>query len=67
MITGKVLKMGRCAVYVVLLGDNKAISEFIKRWKTQNVDIDSHGKSCKEKMMSILCQQQIEMVHHIRR
>merc|ERR1712227_554433 len=35
-------------------GDKCNISKFLLNWKTTNIDVDSHGKPCKEKMMQIL-------------
>ena len=35
-------------------GDKCNISKFLLQWKTTNIDVDSHGKPCKEKMMQIL-------------
>lgn len=60
-ITGKVVKAGPRKVTIVLLGKSRAIVEFARRWRTQNVDIDSHGRPCKEKMMTILCQRSIQV------
>lgn len=55
-ITGKVLKMEQRqhGIYVVLLGGAKELAEFVSRWKTQNVDVDSRGRHCKEKMITFL-------------
>ena len=60
-VTGKIVKAGSRNITVVLLGKNRAIAEFARRWRTQNVDVDSHGKPCKEKMMTVLCQQAIQV------
>ena len=30
--------------------------QYVVRQKTENVDVDSHGRSCKEKMMKVLCE-----------
>ena len=56
-IRGKVLNAGLNAIYVVLVGSISSVSELLQRWKTQNIDVDSQGKPCKEKMISILCRQ----------
>ena len=59
-LSGKVLHTGPHSIYVVIVGTNDSgdasVSEFLKRWKTQNVDIDSQGRLCKEKLLSVLCQ-----------
>lgn len=65
-VTGKVVKSGPHNITVVLLGKSRAIEEFVRRWKTQNVDIDSHGRPCKEKMITVLCQQMLPVVSHER-
>ena len=57
-IRGKVLNAGLNAIYVVLVGSIPSVSELLQRWKTQNIDVDSQGKPCKEKMISILCRKQ---------
>lgn len=38
------------SVYLILIGNSNSLSEFSKRLKTHNVDLDSKGKPCKEKM-----------------
>ena len=58
-IHGKALNGGAHSIYVVLIGTNNTLSEFLRRWKTQNVDVDSKGKPCKEKLMRILCQEML--------
>lgn len=40
--------------YVVLLeGDKGDVDQYLVNWKTQCVDVDSKGKPCKEKMLTI--------------
>lgn len=56
-IQGKVLSAGTHFIFVVLSGSREDVGEFLHRWKTQHVDVDSRGKPCKEKMMSVLCRQ----------
>ena len=56
-IAGKLLRTGCHEITAVLFGERRVMGEFLKRWKTQNVDIDSHGRPCKEKMLTVLCQQ----------
>ena len=55
--SGRVINAGRRAIYIILVGSNSKLSEFLRRWRTQSVDVDSQGKPCKEKLISILCQQ----------
>ena len=59
-LSGKVLNTGLHSIYTVITGEGREVDEFLKRWKTQCVDIDSHGRPCKEKMISILCQEVIK-------
>ena len=41
--------------YVVVLTGRKCdVDQFLVNWKTQCVDVDSKGKACKEKLMSVL-------------
>ena len=60
---GKILHTGPHSIYVVIVGVNDSggasVSEFLKRWRTQNVDVDSQGRPCKERLLSILCQRQL--------
>jgi len=39
---------------VVLTGSKCDVDQFLVNWKTQCVDVDSKGKPCKEKLMSVL-------------
>ena len=59
-IRGKVLNAGLNTIYVVLVGSSPSVSEFLQRWRTRNIDVDSQGKPCKEKMISILCRQKFD-------
>lgn len=43
-------------IFILLQGNQKAIKEYIVRNRTTNVDVDSKGKSCKERMLSVLCE-----------
>ena len=60
---GKILHGGPHSIYVVIVEVNDSggasLSEFLKRWRTQNVDVDSQGRPCKERLLSVLCQQQL--------
>lgn len=39
----------------MITGVASSIEAFITRLKTQKIDVDSTGKPCKEKMMSVIC------------
>ena len=41
-------------IFVELTGMERDVKSFLKQWKTQNVDIDSRGKPCKEKLISVV-------------
>lgn len=43
-------------ILILLQGRKENIKEYIHLQKTVKVDVDSSGKRCKEKMMSVLCE-----------
>lgn len=45
-------------ILLLLQGDLKDIQNFIFRLRTVNIDVDSHGRSCKERMAKVLAQMQ---------
>ncbi|XP_066536241.1 RWD domain-containing protein 3 [Hoplias malabaricus] len=53
-LTGR-LYMGK-TILILLQGGRKSIKEYIHLQRTAKVDVDSSGKRCKEKMMSVLCE-----------
>ena len=59
-IHGIILHTGSHSIYVVISGtSSSSVGEFLKRWRTRNVDVDSQGRPCKEKLLSVLCQCQL--------
>nr|XP_054762199.1 RWD domain-containing protein 3-like [Lytechinus pictus] len=52
-IMGRIIFVERL-ILILLEGHQARVKEFILRLKTQKVDVDSSGKACKEKMMSVL-------------
>ncbi|XP_077189074.1 RWD domain-containing protein 3 isoform X1 [Paroedura picta] len=52
-ITGRVMFMGKM-IFILLQGDKSSIKEYLVLQKTSKVDVDSRGKKCKEKMISVL-------------
>ncbi|XP_072172210.1 RWD domain-containing protein 3-like [Diadema setosum] len=52
-LTGKIFFVDKL-ILVLLEGQQKNVKEFVLRLRTQKVDVDSSGKSCKEKMMTVL-------------
>ena len=60
---GTILHTGPHFIYVVIseLDDcgGASLNEFLKRWRTRNVDVDSLGRPCKERLLTVLYQQQL--------
>ena len=46
----------RPAIFVCLLGEEIAIKQVLKRWRTSRVDVDSKGNPCLERMMSVIAE-----------
>jgi len=45
----------RPRIIVIIVGDSSTdVSNFLKRWRTSKVDVDSRGKACLERMMTVL-------------
>ena len=48
-------------IFVVIGGkDQTNVSSFLKRWRTSRVDIDSKGKPCLERMMTVVIEGYVE-------
>ena len=45
-------------IFLLLAGKDSDVREYLRRHKTCNVDVDSSGKPCKERMMNVLVQEQ---------
>jgi hypothetical protein len=43
----------RPMILVGIVGDQKDVSAFLKRWRTSRVDVDARGKPCLERQMSV--------------
>merc|ERR1711963_261824 len=54
-IHGAIIFYGKLKVLIILLGTEVSIKSFNHNLKTQNVDIDSRGRQCKEKLSKMLC------------
>jgi hypothetical protein len=48
-------------ILVVLVGRSIEVEKFLQSWKTQNVDVDSRGRPCKERMMTVLCKEELHL------
>jgi hypothetical protein len=46
----------RPKIVVGIMGDHESVSSVLKRWRTSRVDVDSRGKPCLERMMSVLAE-----------
>ncbi|XP_060064764.1 RWD domain-containing protein 3-like [Ylistrum balloti] len=55
-LEGKLLFQGKL-ILILLQGPQSKIKDFIIRQKSVRVDVDSRGRSCKEKLMRVLCEQ----------
>ena len=47
-------KSSRPLIYVGFVGDKNGVKKVLKLWRTSRVDVDSKGKPCLERMMSVL-------------
>ena len=54
-ITGTIIFCGKGKIYLILIGGERSIKSFQQRLKSNNVDIDSRGRACKEKLSKVLC------------
>ncbi|XP_068098692.1 RWD domain-containing protein 3 [Hyperolius riggenbachi] len=61
-LTGRLMFMGKI-ILILLQGDRSSIREYLVLQKTCKVDVDSSGKKCKEKMISVLCEVKLPKEH----
>ncbi|XP_004635754.1 RWD domain-containing protein 3 [Octodon degus] len=61
-LTGRLMFLGKI-ILILLQGDRNSIKEYLVLQKTSKVDVDSNGKKCKEKMMSVLFETKVQMEH----
>ena len=54
-INGTIIFYGKTKIFLVLIGEEKNLNRFQQLLKTNNVDIDSRGRPCKEKLSKVLC------------
>ena len=54
-ICGSVIFYGKIKIFLVLIGHENSLKPFQTQLKTTNVDVDSRGRPCKEKLSKILC------------
>ncbi|KAL5017003.1 hypothetical protein ScPMuIL_006592 [Solemya velum] len=58
-LNGRLLFFKRL-ILIIIEGDHSSIKEYITRQRSVNVDVDSHGHSCKERMLSVLCEKEVQ-------
>ncbi|XP_004263103.1 RWD domain-containing protein 3 isoform X1 [Orcinus orca] len=61
-LTGRLMFMGK-VILILLQGDRNNIKEYLILQKTCKVDVDSSGKKCKEKMISVLFEAKVQTEH----
>ncbi|KAL2772195.1 RWD domain-containing protein 3 isoform a, partial [Daubentonia madagascariensis] len=61
-LTGRLMFMGK-VILILLQGDRSNIKEYLILQKTSKVDVDSSGKKCKEKMISVLFETKVQTEH----
>ncbi|XP_044288316.1 RWD domain-containing protein 3 isoform X3 [Varanus komodoensis] len=61
-LTGRLMLMGKL-ILILLQGDRRSVKEYIVLQKTSKVDVDSSGKKCKEKMISVLSETKAQAEH----
>ncbi|NWW89003.1 RWDD3 protein, partial [Rhynochetos jubatus] len=61
-LTGRLMFMGKI-ILILLQGDRSNIKEYLILQKTSKVDVNSSGKKCKEKMISVLCETKVQAEH----
>uniref|UniRef100_A0A8D2AQU7 RWD domain-containing protein 3 n=1 Tax=Sciurus vulgaris TaxID=55149 RepID=A0A8D2AQU7_SCIVU len=61
-LTGRLMFLGKI-ILILLQGERNNIKEYLTLQKTSKVDVDSSGKKCKEKMISVLFETKVETEH----
>ncbi|KAM7054152.1 RWD domain-containing protein 3 isoform 1-T1 [Molossus nigricans] len=61
-LTGRLMFMGK-VILILLQGHRDTIKEYLVLQKTSKVDVDSSGKKCREKMVSVLCESKVQPEH----
>uniref|UniRef100_UPI00398EF903 RWD domain-containing protein 3 n=1 Tax=Pristiophorus japonicus TaxID=55135 RepID=UPI00398EF903 len=58
-LAGRLMFMGKL-ILILLQGERKDIKDYLVVQKTSKVDVDASGKRCKEKMISVLCEEKLQ-------
>ncbi|XP_058515361.1 RWD domain-containing protein 3 isoform X2 [Ochotona princeps] len=61
-LTGRLMFLGKI-ILILLQGDRHSLKEYLILQKTSKVDVDSSGKKCKEKMISVLFETKVQTEH----
>lgn len=57
----------RPVIFICICGDESAVKQILKRWRTSRVDVDSKGVPCLERMMSVVIEGEIrDDLHHLK-
>ncbi|XP_064625476.1 RWD domain-containing protein 3-like [Lineus longissimus] len=59
-LNGRLIFEGKL-ILILLQGKLENIKEYVVRQRTVSVDVDSKGRSCKERMMNVLCEEKIPL------
>uniref|UniRef100_A0A8C6R1J5 RWD domain-containing protein 3 n=2 Tax=Nannospalax galili TaxID=1026970 RepID=A0A8C6R1J5_NANGA len=61
-LTGRLMFLGKI-ILILLQGDRSNIKDYLILQKTSKVDVDSSGKKCKERMISVLFETKVQTEH----
>ena len=61
-ISGAIIFCGKGKIFLILIGSQNNLRDFQRRLKTSNVDVDSRGRPCKEKLSKVLCCDLLETI-----
>lgn len=54
----------RQLIWIYLEGSKDGLREYITLQRTVSVDVDSKGRKCKERMMDVLCEEQVQQASY---
>ena len=53
----------RPIIIVICVGEEEDVKRYMKRWRTSRVDVDSTGRPCLERMMTVLSEGDLDQEH----
>lgn len=73
LITGWMNELNMCGrvmfykklIWIIICGKADDAKEYMKRHKTRNVDVDSNGRPCKERMMNVILEKDVEICYEL--